>query len=75
MRSSTNTALTRHDPLIVERHIFLVHNQAANAFLTVPGGEFVTQFGSSCLSYQNLDKRLIVVSVGYHDFVDMSCHG
>lgn len=39
------------------------------------GGEFVTQLGSSGLPYQNFDKRLIVVSVGDHDLVDMARDG
>ena len=70
-----NTALTWNNALIIKRHILLIYNKTANAFLTVSGGEFVTQLGSSCLPYQNLDKRLIVISVGDHDFVDMAGDG
>ena len=70
-----NTALTWNNALIVKRHILLIYNKTANAFLTVSGREFVTQLGSSCLPYQNLDKSLIVISVGDHDLVDMAGDG
>ena len=68
-------ALTRHDPLIVEWHILLVHDKPTDPFLTVSGGELVTQLGSSRLPYQNLDERLIVVSVGDHDFINVTSDG
>lgn len=69
------TALTWNNALIIKWHIFLIYNKTANAFLTVSGRKFVTQLGSSCLPYQNLDKGLIVICVGDHDFVDMAGDG
>lgn len=65
--------LTRNNALIIEWHIFLIHNQATDTLLPVPRGEFVSQFRATRLSNQHLDESLVILCISDHHFVDVSC--
>lgn len=62
------TKLTAN-PLIIEWHICLGHDQPAHTLLTVSRGKFVSQLGSSCLTQQNLQELCFVFRVRNHDLV------
>lgn len=57
--------------MIVEWHVFLVHNQPTNSLLSVPAGELISQLGSPRLPYEHLYQRLVVICIRNHDFVDI----
>lgn len=67
--------LTWVDTLIVEGHIFLINNKTTNAFLSVSRGELIAQLRPPCLTDEDLDQCLVVVSVTDHDFVNIACDG
>lgn len=62
------------DAIVIERHVFLVHDQPANTFLPVPRREFVTKFRSSRLSDEDFDQSLVILCVADHDLVNISSY-
>jgi hypothetical protein len=60
------------DSLIVERHVFLRDDEAANSLLTVTGRELVAEFGTTGLANENLDKGRVGVGIGEEDLVDVT---
>jgi hypothetical protein len=62
----------RVNPLVIEGHVLLIHNQSANTLLSVPGRKLVTQLWPSRLPNEDLDEHLFVVRVTDQNFVDVS---
>jgi len=56
---------------VCEGHVFLVHNDADNAFLAVPRGELVAQFRTPRLSGLHFDEHCFALGLRDHDFVDV----
>lgn len=67
--------LTRNDALVIEGHIFLVYDQSTDTFLPVPRRKLVPELRSPGLADQNLDERLVVLSVGDHDLIYLTRNG
>jgi hypothetical protein len=67
--------LTRINPLIIKRHILLVHNQPTHPLLPVAGRELVPELRAPRLADEHLDERLLVVRVADHDLVDVARDG
>ena len=59
------------DPLVIERHIFLIHDQPTHTLLTMPRRKLVPQLWPPCLADQNLDQGLVVFGVTDHHFIDV----
>mmetsp|Transcript_40875 Transcript_40875/g.128065 ORF Transcript_40875/g.128065 Transcript_40875/m.128065 type:complete len:675 (-) Transcript_40875:1998-4022(-) len=59
----------RADAVVVEGHVLLRHDDAADALLAVAAGELVADLGAAALPQIYLDEELLVLVGGDHDLV------
>lgn len=58
--------------LVVERHVLLRNDEAANSLLPVARRELVSELGATSLPNEDLDERVVLVRIGDEDFVDVA---
>ena len=61
----------RDEPIVGEGKIDLWRDEAYDSLLPVPRGKFVADFWASGLARLNLDKTMLLLGAGEHDFVNV----